>query len=79
MVLVINSSTIGDGGVEAYCAREEIPVLMSLPWDRRIAEQYSAGRLILQNLREYREVFESLYANIMKELATHETADCHKR
>ena len=77
--VVINSCTIGDDGVRDYCRRENIPVLMSLPWDRRIAEQYSAGRLVLQNLREYREYYESLFENIKAEYAKNETAGCHKR
>jgi len=77
--VVINSSTIGDGGVSAYCAREGIPVLMSLPWDRRIAEEYSAGRLIVQNLAEYRELFHELFETIKKNIARHEATYGNKR
>lgn len=77
--VVINSCTIGDREVEDFCRREGIPVLMSLPWDRRIAEQYSAGRLVLQNLQEYREYYETLFDNIKMELSRNETAHSHKR
>ncbi|MBN1534077.1 MAG: ATP-binding protein [Spirochaetes bacterium] len=79
MGVVINSCTIGDSGVREYCEREGIPVLMSMPWDRRIAEQYSSGMLMLRNLREYREHYGSLITNIRAELSRDETAHCHQR
>jgi len=41
--VLINRSDIGDASVRGYCAREEIPVLMEIPEDRRIAEAYSRG------------------------------------
>lgn len=77
--VVINSSTIGDDGVSAYCAREGIPVLLSLPWDRRIAEEYSAGRLIVHNLAEYRVLFHELFESIKSNRARHEATHGHKR
>jgi MinD superfamily P-loop ATPase len=77
MGVVINSCTIGDNEVSKYCEEEGIPILMTFPWDRRIAEQYSAGRLVLQNLREYRENYMTLIKNIKLEIAGHETADCN--
>lgn len=77
MGVVINSCTIGDNEVSRYCKEEGIPILMTFPWDRRIAEQYSAGRLVLQNLREYRENYLTLIKNIKLEIAGHETANCN--
>jgi MinD superfamily P-loop ATPase len=77
--VVINSCTIGNSEVEDYCGRERIPVLMRLPWDRRIAEQYSAGRLLLKNLPEYAEHFSTLYQSIHTEMAAYEATHCHQR
>ncbi len=79
MGVVINSCNIGDNQVSAYCEREGVPVLMSLPWDRRIAEQYSAGRLVFQNLWEYREHFSKLWENIKAKLLKNETTYSNKR
>ena len=80
--VVINSSSIGDDGVSTYCAREGIPVLLSLPWDRRIAEEYSAGRLIIQRLPEYHESFHDLFESIKSvkaNLSRHEATHGNKR
>ncbi|MCU0849475.1 MAG: ATP-binding protein [Spirochaetes bacterium] len=78
--VVINSCNIGDSGVNEYCKNEGIPVLMSFPWDRRIAEQYSMGTLMLKNLREYIEHYATLFDKIKAELySKNETAHSHKR
>ncbi|MFO7689118.1 MAG: hypothetical protein R6W83_00950 [Cryobacterium sp.] len=36
--LVINRASVGDAGVDTYCTAENIPILMRIPLDRRIAE-----------------------------------------
>lgn len=55
--VVINRSDVGTGDVRDYCAREGIPVVMELPDDRRIAEAYSRGKMIIHELPEYRALF----------------------
>ena len=62
--VVINRVGIGDDRVQDYCAREGIPVLLEIPDDRRIAEAYSRGQIIVEALPEYREHFERLWRNI---------------
>jgi MinD superfamily P-loop ATPase len=49
---------------ESFCVRKGIPILGSLPDDRRIAEAYSRGELIVGALPEYAVVFEKLLGNI---------------
>jgi MinD superfamily P-loop ATPase len=58
--VVINRVGIGDDRVHAYCGEQNIPVLLEIPDDRRIAEAYSKGDLIVEALPEYREHFLSL-------------------
>lgn len=58
--VVINRSDIGDGKVEFYCKAQEIPVLMSIPFDREIAELYSKGIPLVQVKKEYARRFEEL-------------------
>jgi len=41
--VVINKADIGDRGVWNYCTMKDIPVLMEIPMDRKIAESYSKG------------------------------------
>jgi MinD superfamily P-loop ATPase len=60
--VVINRDGVGDGGVEAYCTEEDIPILMRIPLDRRIAEAISGGEALV----EYRPQFVTLYDRIVE-------------
>jgi MinD superfamily P-loop ATPase len=52
--VVVNRVGIGDDRVHAFCGKENIPIVLEIPDDRRIAEAYSRGRLIVDALPEYR-------------------------
>ncbi|MBN2401824.1 MAG: ATP-binding protein [Spirochaetes bacterium] len=52
--------------LKEYLDQEDIPVLMSVPEDRDIAEAYSRGELLLISLPGYRDHFKILADNIMK-------------
>jgi MinD superfamily P-loop ATPase len=62
--VVINRAGIGDRSVQAYCASAEVPLLMEIPFDRRIAEAYSEGIPLLEALPEYRERFVQLFREV---------------
>lgn len=62
--VVINRVGIGDSRVHDFCKRELIPVLQEIPDDRRIAEAYSRGRLIVDELPEYRPLFQELLEKV---------------
>jgi len=66
--VVINRASLGggDGEVRDFCAREEILVLMTIPFDRKIAEAYSRGQTILEAFPAYREKFLKLFEKIGK-------------
>ncbi len=64
--VVINRVGIGDGRVHSFCGEEDIPILAEIPDDRRIAEAYSKGRLIVDALPEYRGLFQNLVEGIRK-------------
>lgn len=66
--LVINRADIGDNGVREYAAKENIPILLEIPFERKIAESYSTGRLIIEVMPEWKERFRQLY-NQMEILA----------
>ncbi len=67
--VVVNRDGVGDDGVDEYCAAEDIPILMRIPLDRRIAEAYSEGETLVDVLPEYREQFRGLYGWIRQALA----------
>jgi len=64
--LVINRSDVGDDGVRRYAAAEKVPILMEIPFDRRIAEAYSKGEMLVEMMPEWKEEFQKLYRRIEK-------------
>ncbi|MCJ7810438.1 MAG: ATP-binding protein [Desulfobulbaceae bacterium] len=62
--LVINRSDLGDDRVRDYAREEGLPILMEIPFDRRIAVAYSTGELLVDVLPEYREQFRNLHDRI---------------
>jgi len=64
MGLVVNRSDMGDEQVYRYAARENLPILMEIPFDRRIAEIYSRGGLIAEEMPGWKEKFLGLFEKI---------------
>jgi len=64
--VIINRSGIGDESVLRYCNEQDIPILMEIPDDRRIAEAYSRGDVIVDVLPEYRTLFTTLMERIVQ-------------
>ena len=62
--LVINRSDMGNDQVKKYAQEEDIPVLMEIPFDRKIAEAYSRGNMIVEAMPEWKEKFLELYHRI---------------
>ena len=62
--LVINRSDMGNDQVKRYAETEGIPLLMEIPFDRRIAEAYSRGQLLVEVMPEWKAKFERLYRRI---------------
>ncbi|MGB9005445.1 MAG: ATP-binding protein [Candidatus Aminicenantales bacterium] len=69
--VVINraSQEGGNGKIQNFCAREQIPVMMTIPFDRKIAEAYSRGQTILDAFPAYRQKFLDLFQNIRKQVS----------
>jgi len=64
LAVFINRYDIGNDDVEKYCRAESIDICLKLPDDRRIAEIYSTGRIIVDVLSEYGKDFSELYEYI---------------
>jgi MinD superfamily P-loop ATPase len=62
--VVINRVGFGNNQVHRFCENQDIPILAEIPDDRRIAEVYSRGELIVTALPEYRVHFSTLWQNI---------------
>lgn len=72
--VVINRSDIGNRSVFDYCQCNKIPVLLEIPENRKIAESYSQGKLIIDTLPEYQAVFRDLFGSIEMKIANQEAA-----
>jgi MinD superfamily P-loop ATPase len=62
--LVINRADMGDDRVQEYAARENIPILLEIPFDREIAEAYSRGNIIVEVMPEWKDRFRGLFEKI---------------
>lgn len=62
--VVLNRDGIGNDETQSYCAAEKIDIVARLPDDRRIAQAYSSGRMIVDALDEYAGHFGELAAAI---------------
>ncbi len=62
--VVLNRCDIGDREVEMFCTECGIPLLAKIPHDRRIAEGYARGELLVSSLNAYVRVFRALFSTI---------------
>jgi len=62
--LIINRSDMGDDSVWEYAKETGIPILMEIPFERKIAEAYSRGDLIVEIMPEWKAKFLELYETI---------------
>lgn len=74
--LVVNRADLGDEAVFRYAEEEGLPILMTIPFERRIAEAYSRGHLVVEVMPEWRQRFIDLYANIETIVNRSKAAPC---
>ena len=59
--VAINRCDIGDEEVNDYCSQEGIDIILRIPDDRRIAEAYSRGEMMINAVAEYNNLFEKAW------------------
>jgi MinD superfamily P-loop ATPase len=62
--VVINRADLGSNKTEEYCKKEDIPVLMRIPFKKEIAMAYSKGEPIVKAFPEYKKDFQGLFNTI---------------
>jgi MinD superfamily P-loop ATPase len=67
--VIINAAGTGNTAVEHYCKERDIPLLMTIAWDRKIAEAYSRGTPLVEVLPEYKESFLQLHETIRRNVS----------
>lgn len=62
--VVVNRSGLGDRKTWEFCEEKNIPILMEIPYQRRIAELYSRGVPFSTELPGWREKFQELFDQV---------------
>jgi MinD superfamily P-loop ATPase len=62
--VVLNRAGVGDGNTEAYCLKENIPILMTIPLDTGIASFYSRGIPLVEGMPYFKSGFRELFDKI---------------
>jgi len=70
MGVVVNFAGIGDRGVYEYCMKQNIPIMMEIPFDLKIADLYSRGIPFVTEMPELKIMFQELMECIGEELGT---------
>ncbi|PVX27606.1 MAG: (4Fe-4S)-binding protein [Candidatus Bathyarchaeum sp.] len=60
MGVIVNRAGLGDNKVYEYCENEKIPVLMEIPFDKKIAELYSRGVPFVTQMPEWKGKFQHI-------------------
>jgi MinD superfamily P-loop ATPase len=69
MGIVINRAAAGRDGIRHFCGEADLPILLEIPDERRIAVAYSRGDLAVDAVPSYREWMHVLYEGIRREAA----------
>ena len=52
--VIVNRSDLGDDKVQTFCDKQGLPVLLEIPFQRKIAEGYARGRNLIETIPELR-------------------------
>lgn len=62
--VVVNRSDLGDKKTDDYCKKEDIPILMRIPFRKEIAVAYSKGIPLIDECPDFKEKFNKLFKDI---------------
>ncbi|MBD3381010.1 MAG: P-loop NTPase [candidate division Zixibacteria bacterium] len=73
--IVVNRADSGDDRMLKYCESEMLDILMKIPFDRRLAEAYSTGKLMSEIDRVYNENLFNMYTSIKGKISDARACD----
>jgi MinD superfamily P-loop ATPase len=62
--VVINRAGMDDSDIQRFCRSRNLPVLMSIPLEKKIAEVYSRGDILVHTLPAVKQLFLHLYKRL---------------
>lgn len=74
MGIVVNRSGLGDGKVREFCENESLEILAEIPDDRRVAEVYSGGGIVADEIPDYRVTILTLLERLLEKRGRIRTA-----
>ena len=63
--IIINRADLGDTKVQEFCAEQDIPVLLEVPFQRNIAEGYARGKNLIETVPELRKGLADVLTRLM--------------
>lgn len=64
--VIVNRAGLGNNAVYEYLSKENIPLLMEIPFDKAIASHYSKGELVAQHRPQWEAQLFDLYNSIRR-------------
>jgi len=58
--------------LDKYCCDDKTPILLKIPFDRKIAEYYSQGTPVVFVMPQWKELFRQVFTNIKSIIQNHE-------
>ncbi|MGQ9623147.1 MAG: ATP-binding protein [Candidatus Caldatribacteriaceae bacterium] len=62
--VIVNRADIGNEEVREFCQKRGIPILLEIPYLRKIVELYSRGIPFIQEMPEWEEKFKALFERV---------------
>jgi len=59
--VIVNRANLENSEIENYCSRENIEILMKIPYSRNVASAYSKGIPLVEIIPQYREKFVQMF------------------
>ncbi|MCK5595794.1 P-loop NTPase, partial [bacterium] len=72
-VVLVNRAEYMDDDLKTYCRNAQLEIIGEIPDDRKIAEVYSVGDIVIEKLPQYKKLFEDI-AERMEKLAQEKRA-----
>lgn len=71
-VVINRAEEDSDYLIEDYCQAEGISILLKIPFSRKIAELYSAGKPFISEIKTWKDKLKNLYSAILEEAVNNE-------
>lgn len=78
-MIAVNRADYRSNNLKNYLKREKLKIVAEIPDDRKIAEVYSRGELVIEKLPQYKELFEEISDRIIRACKEKNVADKSKK